>query len=292
MTAGELSALLVCGAVAAYAIAMIAFAIDLSGLADDPRREKGRRAVGIAMATTRLGLLFEVIAIVLRGVASGRVPWANLYEFTLVGTLVAVAVFLGVQLRREVRFLGAAVTGLATLALLVALSFFYTAPDGVQPALQSYWLVIHVTIAIIATGVLSVGFVASALQLLRDSRERGSAWIIGRRWRVLDVLPGTQALEALAFRLNAVGFVLWTFTVIAGAIWAEHAWGRYWGWDAKEVWSFIVWVVYAAYLHARTTRGWSGRRAAWFALIGFACVVFNFTGVNFFLTAKHGYSGV
>ena len=96
----------------------------------------------------------------------------------------------------------------------------------------------------------------------------------------------------MSFRLNAVAFVLWTFTLIGGAVWAEHAWGRYWGWDPKEVGTFVAWVVYAAYLHARTTRGWSGRRASYFVFVGYAVVLMNFTVVNLVVTGKHSYSGL
>jgi cytochrome c-type biogenesis protein CcsB len=169
---------------------------------------------------------------------------------------------------------------------------FFVQADGVQPALQSYWLIIHVGVAISATGILTVAFLTSVLQLLRDSRDNGSAFAAHPWFRWLDGLPAPQQLERLSFRLNAIGFVLWTFTLIAGSIWAEHAWGRYWGWDPKEVWTFIVWVVYAAYLHARTTRGWSGRRAAYFVVVGYACVLFNFTGVNLVINGKHSYSGL
>ena len=325
MNLGELSTLLVWGATTSYAIAFVAFAADLARLADDraddrtvlasakrgsasadgtviidrpeldvpsvPARRSGR-AVGIAMATATLGLGLHVAGTVLRGLAAGRVPWANMYEFALVGSLVAVATFLVLCRWRDVRFLGTIVLGLSVVALGLALSVFYVGAEGVQPALQSYWLVIHVSIATIATGLLTVSFAASTLQLLKDSRDAGSPRLAGRRWRPLDVLPTTRELEALSFRITAVGFVLWTFTVMAGAIWAEHAWGRYWGWDPKEVWSFVVWVVYAAYLHARTTRGWSGRRAAWFVVVGYATVLFNFTGVNLFFDGLHAYSGL
>jgi len=288
---GNLSTVLVWAAASSYTIALVAFSIDLARLADDPTRARGRKAVGIAMSTTILGLLLHGAGIVLRGIAAGRAPWANMYEFTLVGSFVAVAVFLVTQVRREVRFLGAIITGLAVLALGTALSVFYIAADGVQPALQSYWLLIHVSVATIAAGILTVAFAASVLQLLKDSRESGSPAVQPRFFRFLDALPTPRELEALAFRLNAIGFVLWTFTLIAGAIWAEHAWGRYWGWDPKEVWTFVVWVVYASYLHARTTRGWTGRRAAYFVLVGYACVLFNFTGVNLLFAGKHAYSG-
>ena len=215
-----------------------------------------------------------------------------MYEFALVGTLVAVATFLVLCRRRDLRFLGTIVVGLSVVGLGLALAVFYVPADPVEPALQSWWLVIHVSIATIATGLLSVSFAASVLQLLKDSRDSGSPRLAGRAWRSLDGLPSVRELEGVAFRVTAVGFVLWTFTVMAGAIWAEHAWGRYWGWDPKEVWSFVVWVVYAAYLHARTTRGWSGRRAAWFVVVGFGTVIFNFTGVNLLFGGLHAYSGL
>lgn len=332
MELANLSVLLVWGAATALAIALVAFAVDLSRLSGakvDARdaaardREKvavgaepvspygsdagtpgatavgttasgpvNRRLAGIGMSVTWLAAALLLVAIVLRGIAAGRTPWANMYEFTLVGTFVAVAVFVGVNTRRDVRFLGAFVTGLGVLFLVLAQQQFYVAAMGVQPALQKYWLVIHVGVAIAATGIFTVAFVTSVLQLLRDGRDNGSALLGSRRWGWLDHTPAPSALESLSFRLNSVGFVLWTFTLIGGAIWAEDAWGRYWGWDPKEVWSFIVWVVYAAYLHARTTRGWSGTRAAWFVVAGYACVLFNFTGVNLIFNGKHSYSGL
>lgn len=321
MSLGELSTLLVWGAVTAYAVAFVAFAVDLARLADsratatpvaagggDPARDVAvpapaplppappapapRRAVGIAMATTVAGLALHVAGTVLRGLAAGRVPWANMYEFALVGSLVAVVTFLVLCRRRDLRFLGTIVLGIAVIGLGVGLAVFYTPASPVEPALQSYWLVIHVSIATVATGMFAVAFASSVLQLLKDARDTGSARLAARRWALLDALPPTRDLEALSFRITAVAFVLWTFTVMAGAVWAEHTWGRYWGWDPKEVWSFVVWVVYAAYLHARTTRGWSGRRAAWFVVVGFATVIFNFTGVNLLFQGLHDYGGV
>jgi cytochrome c-type biogenesis protein CcsB len=339
MSIGELSDTLLWGATTAYAVAFVAFAIDLARLADARSvvaRERAlakvgagvgagarvgagsaeagdavghggavsaaggdlaapgagrRRAAAIAMSVTLLGLAFHVASAVLRGVAAGRVPWANMYEFTMIGTLVAVATFVALTRWRDVRFLGSIVLGLAVLALGLALAVFYLPADPVQPVLDSYWLVIHVSIATIASGLFTVSFAASALQLLKDSRDSGSVRVGGPRWRSLDALPTARDLEALSFRITAVGFVLWTFTIIAGAIWAEHSWGRYWGWDPKETWSFVVWLIYAAYLHARTTAGWTGRRAAWFVIVGFAAVLFNFTGVNLFFQGKHTYAG-
>jgi cytochrome c-type biogenesis protein CcsB len=326
MNLGQLSSLLAWGATTAYAIALIAFAMDLARLADAagarrhdqrlvgatagsapgvvPADELGasagvtrRRAAGIAMAVTTVGLLLHVAATVLRGIAAGRVPWANMYEFTLMGTLVAVATFVALCRRHDVRFLGSIVIGFSALSLGLALAVFYVPAAGVEPVLQSPWLVIHVSIATVATGLFTVAVAASILQLLKDSREtrlaaQGGTGLAHPRWRALDMLPATRSLEALSFRINAVGFVLWTFTIMAGAVWAEVAWGRYWGWDPKEVWSFVVWVVYAAYLHARTTRGWSGRRAAWFVVVGYATVIFNFTAVNLLFQGLHSYSGL
>ena len=263
-----------------------------SGSGSPPAPRRRSKARGIARSTTILGLALQVVAVVLRGVAAGRTPWANMYEFALVGSMVAVAVLLVVLRRRDLPFLGVLVTGLAVLSLALALLVFFIKADGVQPALDTYWIVIHVGVAITATGVFTVAFAASVLQLLKGSREGGSAALGRPVWRWLDTVPRVNELEALAFRLNAVGFVLWTFTVIAGAIWAEHAWGRYWGWDPKEVWSFVVWVVYAGYLHARSTRGWALRRAAWFVIVGYGCVLANFTLINLFFTGKHTYSGL
>lgn len=290
---GELSTLLVWATLVCLTIALVAFSIDLArrvdrtAVADETER---RRAFGVATATTWLGTALLLAGIVTRGIAAGRTPWANMYEFTMVGSFVALAVFLGVGRVRKVDYLGAFVTGLAAVFLTLGLNVFYVAAMGVQPALQSSWLVLHVGVAIIATGVFTVAFAASVLQLLRSARDGGAVRL--GSWRWLDRTPAPAALEGLSFRLNAVGFVLWTFTIIGGAIWAEHAWGRYWGWDPKEVWSFVIWVVYAAYLHARTTRGWSGTRAAWFVVVGYACLLFNFTGVNLVFNGLHSYSGV
>ncbi|ANC31285.1 c-type cytochrome biogenesis protein CcsB [Isoptericola dokdonensis] len=317
MEIAELSDLLVWAAATTFAIAMIAFAVDLGRRSDEKVSARAatavavgagapavaqdpagatpappRRAVGIAMSTSWLGTGLLLVGIVLRGLAAGRTPWANMYEFTLVGSFVAMAVFLGWNLRRDVRFLGAFVTGLVTLFLVLGLNAFHVAATGVQPALQNYWLVLHVGVAITATGIFTVAFVLSVLQLLRDLRDENSPFLARPGFRWLDRTPTPTLLESMSFRLNAVAFVLWTFTIIGGAIWAEDAWGRYWGWDPKEVWSFVIWVIYAAYLHARTTRGWSGRRAAWFVVVGYACVLFNFTGVNLIFNGKHSYSGI
>ncbi len=260
--------------------------------ADAGAPDAGRRAAGIARSMTYLGLTFGFVAVVLRGIAAGRWPTANMYEFTLVGSTMAIAVLVLVQRRNQIPFLGVLVTGAAALALFLGVNVFYIRAEGVQPALQSYWLVIHVGVAITSSGIFAVAAATSVVQLMRARREEGSTLLAGRRWGWIDAVPDSRTLEALSFRLNAVGFVLWTFTLIAGSIWAEHAWGRYWGWDPKEVGTFVVWVIYAAYLHARTTRGWAGSRAAYFVLVGFTAVIANFTVINLFVTGRHSYSGI
>jgi len=246
------------------------------------------RYLRAAIALTGLAWLIQLAGDVMRGLAAGRVPWANMYEFTLTATLIIVAVFLVVQFFADVKFVGAFITGLVTLFLGGATTAFYVAVTPLPPALQSYWLVIHVFVASLGTGFYAIGAVLAILQLLRQRREHGG--LTGGRW--LDSLPTAMKLETLGYRINIIGFVLWTFTLIAGAIWAEHAWGRYWGWDTKEVWTFVIWVVYAGYIHARATRGWRGTRAAWLSIIGFAAVIFNFTVVNIFFHGLHAYSGL
>lgn len=284
------------GAAALYAIAMVASSVRLARVAD--AKDKGAdapapdRASGIARASVTVGLALHLLGVAMRGVDAGHVPWSTMYEFTITFSLAAVTAYVVIRRLRDAVWLGPAVTGLATIALGLALAVLYREATTLQPALQSAWLAIHVSVATIATGVFSVAFLATLIQLARAARDGGSSFFGRRAWRRLDVVPEPRSLEALSFRLNAVGFILWTFTVMAGAIWAEHAWGRYWGWDPKETWSFVVWVIYAAYLHARTTQGWQGRRASILALVGFGAIILNFTLVNLVFQGLHSYAGV
>ena len=302
-----------------YALAFVAFTFDLSlrvapaagqlesagqlaAFTGIRRASRGDAAV-LERATTRVdsvtrpsrwlrvGMAFTVIAWALhvggtlfRGFAAGRVPWANMFEFSLTATAIIVGVFLAVQFWQDLRFLGAFVSGFTLLFLGVATVNFYVDVVPLPPALQSYWLVIHVFVASLGTGFFALGAALSVMQLLQ-ARATG-------RLPFLATLPDAVKLENVAYRLIVVGFVFWTFTLIAGAIWAEHAWGRYWGWDTKEVWTFIIWTIFAGYIHARATRGWRGSRSAWLAIIGFAAVIFNFTIVNLFFKGLHAYSGI
>ena len=257
--------------------------------------EYGRSpALRVAVAMTVVAWLLHLAGAILRGIAAERVPWANMYEFALTGTLLVTTVYLVVILisKQDLRFLGTFISGLVLVLLGVATVNFYVSVVPLPPALQSAWLIIHVFVASAAVGVFALGFALSVVQLLQARRESIVASAESVKRSFLATLPSSNALENLAYRLNIVGFILWTFTLIAGAVWAEKAWGRYWGWDTKEVWTFIIWVVYAGYIHARATRGWRGSRSAWLAIIGFSTVLFNFTVVNLFFKGLHAYSGL
>lgn len=242
----------------------------------------------VAFALTILGWVLHAGGTVLRGVAAGRVPWANMFEFSLTASSIIVAVFLIVQLWQNLRFLGAYITGFALIVLGFGTVGFYVPVIPLPPALQNYWLIIHVFVASLGTAFFAIGAGLSLVQLVQARREANKLPGIN----FLDTFPNAEKLENLAYRVIVVGFVFWTFTLIAGAIWAEHAWGRYWGWDTKEVWTFIIWTIFAGYIHARATRGWRGSRSAWLAIIGFAAVMFNFTIVNLFFKGLHAYSGL
>lgn len=251
-----------------------------------------RAAARIAVSLTWLAAAVHAVAVVTRGIAAARVPWGNMYEFLSTGALVVAVVFLVVLLRKDLRFMGTFVVGLVTLMLCAATMGFPTPVAHLVPALQSPWLVIHVSIAVLASALFTITFAMSALQLVQHERQGRLAAGKPDKLAFLRLVPSAGALENFAYRINAVAFVMWTFTVMAGAVWAEAAWGRYWGWDTKEVWSFVIWVVYAGYLHARATRGWTGTRSAWLSIIGYLCIVFNFTVVNIYFNGLHSYAGV
>jgi cytochrome c-type biogenesis protein CcsB len=247
-----------------------------------------RRAAGIGTSLSVLANVLLLAAIVTRGLAAGRPPWGNMYEFSLVGSFVIGTTFVALALTdRRRQLLGIFVVPLVLLALGLAVTVLYVDAEALLPALQSTWLVIHVSAAIIASGAFCFAGVLSALYIVQERAER-----VAPGGRLGRLLPPARSLDALAYRTIAFTFPLWTFAIIAGAIWAENAWGRYWGWDPKETWAFITWVIYAAYLHARATAGWRGRNAAYIALAGFLALSFNLFGVNLFITGLHSYAGV
>ena len=245
----------------------------------------------IGIALTAVAAVLHLAGVVTRGFATDpvRVPWGNMYEFTVTGALGVAVVYLVLLKRLRLRWMGLFVVAFEVVVLMAANLLLQQQAGPLVPALHSYWLVIHVGAAIVASGAFAIGALASLVFLLKDRVERR-----GSRPGVLAMFPETAALDRLAYRVHAVGFPIWTFAaLIAGPVWAEYAWGSYWNWDPKEVWAFITWVIYAAYLHARATAGWKGKAAAIIALIGFTSLLFNFVGINFFFGAgsMHSYAG-
>ncbi|MGM7669013.1 c-type cytochrome biogenesis protein CcsB [Microbacterium sp. A93] len=324
----SLSILSIWTAIAIYAAAFIAYAFDLarrSEVTSDARLERETALVGASAAAgvvagsgvatagaastevatpryvmarigttlTVLAFVFHLAATVLRGIAAERVPWANLYEFAMIGTLLVVLVYLLVLTRIDLRFLGTFITGLVIVLMGAAAISFYVGVVPLMDPLKSVWLVIHVFVASLSTAFFALACGLSVLQLMQERRQRRIAENTEKPGAAfLRTLPTADRLEGMAFRFAIVGFILWTFTLIAGSIWAQDAWGRYWGFDVKETWTFIVWVLYAGYIHARATRGWRGNRSAWLSIVGFTAVIFNFTIVNVFFKGLHAYSGL
>ncbi len=275
------------------AVADAPAAPDIPESASTPPRDPAAAVGRAAIVLTGAGWIAHLGAIVTRGLAAQRLPWGNMYEFTVMLTFAAVTAYLVLLARHRARYLGLFVMVPVTLGLGLAVTVLYAAAGPLVPALQSYWIAIHVTAAVTASGVFTVATAASVLYLVaeRYERRRGGGQKIGLSG-IAHRLPDKSVLNRLAYRLVALGFPIWTFAVIAGAIWAEAAWGRYWGWDPKETWSFITWVVYAGYLHAQSTAGWKGRAAAVVALLGFLAFLFNFFGVNIWIPGLHSYAGL
>ena len=251
---------------------------------DYKRTEKVAR---IATAMMILGFLLLVAGVIARGISAGRVPWGNMYEFSITGAMAFCGAYLVALRKYDLRWLGLIVSIAVLLTLGTAVAVLYRPSAPLVPALKSTWLVIHVSAAIISGGVFLLANTIAAAYLYLDAMEsRGERTAWAKR------LPSLEVLDQLSYRLVAFVFPLWTFAVIAGAIWAQSAWGRYWGWDPKETWAFITWVAYAAYLHARVTIGWRGRKAAWLCLFAGSTFLFNYVYVNIWGTGKHTYSGL
>ncbi len=260
-------------------------------VADRPKRPIDQRIGGAGLALTSVGIGLLLGCIVLRGLATSRVPWGNMYEFinlTCLCGLVAAAVVL-----RRPQYRGLWVFVLVPVLILLTVSgrWLYTNAAPVMPALQSYWLPIHVSVVSLGSGVFLVAGVASILFLMKMSRF-GAPGADGLIARIVARLPDGQTLDRIAYRTTIFAFPVFGFGVIFGAIWAEEAWGRYWGWDPKETVSFIAWVIYAAYLHARSTAGWRDKKAAWINVAGFTAMVFNLFFINLVTVGLHSYAGV
>ena len=249
--------------------------------------------VRAAVAFSALGILAHLVAVVTRGFAVHRAPWGNMYEFVTALTCVAAIFFCYVMVRYRAWALGVFVMGAVVVALGLAETVIYTAAGPLVPALQSYWLSIHVTAMTLATGIFFVAAVLGVMYLVVERyRARVAAGKAQPGNGLVARIPSAAQLDKLTYRTVVFGFPVWTFGVIAGAIWADQAWGRYWGWDPVETWAFITWVLYACYLHARATAGWRGRRAHYLQLLGFASLTFNMLVVQVFITGMHSYAGV
>ena len=249
--------------------------------------------VQAAVTLSAVGILAHLVAVVTRGFAVHRAPWGNMYEFVTALTCVAAIFFCYVLVRYRAWALGVFVMGSVVLALGLAETVIYTAAGPLVPALQSYWLSIHVTAMTLATGIFFVAAVLGIMYLVTERyRSRVAAGKAQPGNGLLARIPASAQLDKLTYRTVVFGFPVWTFGVIAGAIWADQAWGRYWGWDPVETWAFITWVLYATYLHARATGGWRGRRAHYIQLLGFASLTINMLVVQVFITGMHSYAGV
>ena len=237
-------------------------------------------------------LLMHTAAIILRGIAMGRLPMANQYEFstafawalTLLSlifilkfsfpvlgafaspVMLLLAVYAGVQKLNELRVIEA--NGIDSIRNLM-------------PALRSSWLGIHVSTVIIAYGAFGVSFVLSIIFLLRDKMKEGGFWDTH--------IPKKEKLDTISYRCVSVGMMFLTVTIGIGGVWAENAWGSYWTWDPKETWALVTWLIYLVYLHLRIRKGWNGRTAALLGVVGFICVLFTYIGVNTLLPGLHSY---
>ena len=292
----QISLIFIYAAMAVYTGAFLTFVSHLSRLASEKKkvRTAATKLERVAIIVLAVGALLHGTGVVLRGIAASRVPWANMYEFSITGSFVVMVIFLVALAIKDIRLLATFVSGFVLLILGSATAIFYVEVKSLMPALQSYWLVIHVTVAILATAFFNIAAALSIAYIFKTAKwvEKSKLKAVSTFKRVLALFPSVEKIERLSYRFNIIGFILWSFTLIAGAIWAERAWHRYWGWDTKEVWTFIIWTIYAGYLHANATRGWTGKRSAWLSVIGFIAILFNFTVVNLFFKGLHVYSGL
>jgi cytochrome c-type biogenesis protein CcsB len=313
-TLARYSDLAFASAVATYLLALLLLIAEYAALSTPPRDAAERRVlVGAPMAPgripepsgrslpDRLGRMgigvvivawaMHIVSIVLRGLATGRPPWGNMYEFVTLTCAAAVAAGFVMVRTARLRPMWVFMLIPVLILLFVAGTVLYAAAAPVVPALQSYWLRIHVSVVSVGSGVLLVSGVASLLFLLRVRRPEGAEGT-GLLGRIARRLPDAQALDRLAYRSTIFAFPLFGAGVVLGAVWAEAAWGRFWGWDPKETTSFIALIVYAAYLHARATAGWRDTRAAWINVAGFVAMLFNLFIVNIVISGLHSYAGL
>ena len=307
MTDTPLSLTLFGVAVALYVAALVAFLLFI------PFRRS--RIAATAVALVALGWPFHLASILTRALESGHWPLGNIYEYSTGISFVVATTFLVITLRAGQRLLGVPAM-IVTIGLMAVAYMLYVPPGDLVPALHSYWLTIHVTSMATASGLLvfsslfamfflarewADGYVLASAgeRSLRGVSSSGGAAVVtgggdggpfGSIAAAVRRLPASTTLDSWSFRFVMIGFPVWTFGVMMGAVWGEHAWGRYWGWDPKETFSFIVWVVFAIYLHARVTYGWRGRRAALITVIGFVAIFADLYAVNLWIAGLHSYA--
>jgi cytochrome c-type biogenesis protein CcsB len=248
--------------------------------------------VRAAATLSALGILAHVVAVTTRGLAVHRAPWGDMYEFITALTCVAAIFFYYILVKYRAWAIGVFVMGAIVIALGLAETLIYTPAGPLVPALQSYWLSIHVTAMTLSSGIFFVAAILGVMYLVVERYRKRVAAGKAEANPLLDRIPSGAQLDKLTYRAVVFGFPIWTFGVMAGAIWADQAWGRYWGWDPVETWAFITWVIYAAYLHARATGGWRGVRSHYIQLLGFASLLTNIFVIQIFVTGLHSYAGV
>ncbi|MGC4152557.1 MAG: c-type cytochrome biogenesis protein CcsB [Propionicimonas sp.] len=275
-----------------YLVALVLHSLEWASMrgVEEPSEEQRHREERwgrLGLSVTLVAAVAHVAAVVLRGVAANRAPWGNMYEFLTSSLAMAIVVYLVGAFFFGWKGFGLPLTLLASVGVGLAVTVFYVDVAPLMPALHSVWFIIHIVAAALAGAIFNIGGIASILFLVKQRAERK-----GTVTGYLARLPQTATLDRVSYRMHAFAFPLWTFAVAAGAIWAQYAWGRFWGWDPKETWSLVTWIVYAAYLHARATAGWKGTRAAVLAIIGLISFWWNFVGVNLLLNGLHSYAGI
>ena len=270
----------------AYMISMIIFFAFLAG------RSKSLGLVG--SYTAYAGFVVQTVAIGLRwkesyDIGVGHAPMSNLYESIVFFSWTIILLFAYIDIRYKYRVVGAFVVPFALLGMAWAQLGMKAGIEPLVPALQSNWLLYHVITCFLGYAAFAVACGISIMYLIKASvGETDKASPAGG---LMSIFPPLKVLDDLNYRAIMIGFPLLTLGIITGAAWANYAWGTYWSWDPKETWSLIVWFVYAAFLHARITKGWVGKRAAWLSIIGFAATIFCYLGVNLILSGLHSYGG-
>lgn len=232
------------------------------------------------------GFSLHCFTLALRYLEVGHTPVSNLHESLSFFAWSVVGIYILFDLRYRLSVLGAFVSPLA-LALMLLSSAAPKAATTIDPALQSWWFPVHVSLAFLGNAVFALAFIAAIMYLLQERMLKS------KKFSTLYYrLPSLETLDTINYRCLTIGFPLMTMGIVSGAVWANAAWGGYWRWDPKETWALITWFLYAALLHGRLTVGWRGRRAAIFAIIGFCCLLFTFLGVNLILSGEHSFDSL